>query len=135
MPLSGNQSLSEDARYNPDEHGGWEMGTWEFPNYLHVIKKALTPAQNAAWTDDGIRVGKPVGEGSGYWQHHIFSPEECARVVKYLSRKRKELVKGHVVVKWGYHWMFKKQPLYIHEKWHDHMIAMFKTGRVVYYSE
>jgi hypothetical protein len=98
--------MNEEAVSSPDEHGGFEFGTWTFPPYLAMFE----------------RIGIEVKQCDKF----VFTEEQCDAIVKFLESRPTAERKGKTFIDCG-------GDLRLYPKWHARMVELFKSRRVVYY--
>lgn len=79
MPTS-KVSQKNASEADKKEIGGFEMGTWDFPNYTRVISKAL----GDKWLGEEIRESDKNGRFA-YSIRKVFSQEEMAKIREWLK--------------------------------------------------
>lgn len=132
----------EAARRNADAHGGFGMGTWDFPVYIDLLSRALgedvkTPYPEAIPVDDPC-----APESRGYWLNRVYTTEECERVATYLrSMKRvrhRDWTAGNrsrICVSYGpFRGLGLREPCFVYLYRHRRMISLFRHGPVTWYS-
>lgn len=123
-----------DALMEPDSHGGYEMGTWDFGCYIALLRKALR--EDKAWQSGSASVEERVGHVS---KLHTFTADECGRIAAYLDALPVEHPKGahgkdatEGGVFYGNVLGLAEHPKWVKAKWHRHLVALFTAGDVVW---
>lgn len=130
---------NEEARMNPDNHGGFEMGTWNFVKYLtyfeDVAGKAYAENEKTKELINSI---------------DVYTPEATKKIIKTLKKTLTTMPKGELsnsllsrkesrsLNAWcGIGRMPcypKKNPLGLnHSKWYERLLKIFESGEAIVY--
>ena len=124
--LPESKANDSDAVHDADKHGGFEMGTWEWPNYVNLIARALGHK-----VDDSLLEKIPAGQYTCIV--HRFTPEETKIIHDWLIANGKVEPLEKPYKKQTEHVVYPvkdymdKKDVGMFCKWHDRLVEMFSN--------
>jgi hypothetical protein len=96
--LMSKKSLTEKTANQPDQYGGWEMGTWSMGTYLDFMKKAGLNREKINPYSNHKRI--PIKGIKGVYISYRFSKEEQKKMLDYfMTFPKKEIeYRGETVI-------------------------------------
>jgi hypothetical protein len=116
----------KESHTSADKHGGFEMGTWDYPVYFKLFELVIGK-------HDWYSQHREVEDGRELGCIFNFTEEQCDKIAAFLVNMKSEESKHGNGFNYGIHPLCGN-PYRVKVKWHNRMVAMFAQGPVTYYA-